>query len=288
MSARTTLALAAVMAASMAISAVESDALGPNITQESGEEPGTTDVPFDAECHRACARRGGSFCGTDDQCHLLSCDTRYQYVRNFSGYLERDARELVCEDIPVTEPLSDEVFYSGVAFRCRSLSSASARLGFTRKCTATTETLGGKYTEFTCFEMAADTDFGPFLAEAADLQRNLECTDERYNETGYPKFSYRVVYETQRAPDSTELVVLNSVYNSTSEFDHVRASATLYSVHTTMETQTPTAGPTTTQATPTPTLRPSPSTSGSLSYSKKGMGISVTTAALFLMSWCYS
>jgi hypothetical protein len=148
-------------------------------------------------------------------------------------------------------------------------------MGFTRKCTANPS--GAPATEFTCYELAESTDFGPFLAKAESS--GLECTDDKYNETGYPKFVYKVVYSSQMSATGRD-TVSSTGFNGTSEFDAVRADeGTLYSVYKEVKTQPPSAAPTV-----FPTATPAPSTSGSVSYSKKRLPVSVAVGA-FLVSW---
>ena len=245
-----------------------------------------TDVPSYDNCNGACVHGGGTFCGIDGLCHEFSCDKWYQYgLRNLSGYLDdafsREA--LVCEDIPVTQPGSDEVPYASVAFRCQSLTPSPIAMGFTRKCTANPS--GTPATEFTCYELAASTDFEPFLAKVESS--GLECTDDEDDKTGYPKFVYLAVdvYTSQRESETKyTFLSITTGFNGTSEFDAVRAAeGTLYSVYEEVKTQPPTAAPTAfpTLATPAPST---PSTSGSGSYSKKRLPISVAVGA-FLVSW---
>lgn len=254
-------AFAAIVAASSMVRAAE-------IMDLAQAVEGTGVLPYD-DCNGACVQGDGTFCGIDGLCHEFSCDKWYQYgPRNFTGYVD-DAPALFCQDIPVTDPGSDEVFYYSVAFRCRSVTPSPIAMGFTRKCTANPS--GGPATEFTCYELAVSTDFEPFLAKAESS--GLECTDDKYDETGYPKFSYRVVYASQNSGGGGD-AVSTAGFNSTSEFDAVRADeGALYSVYKEVKTQPPTAAPT-----------PAPSTSGSVSYSKKRLPISVAVGA-FLVSW---
>ena len=223
----------------------------------------------------------GFFCGIDGLCHEFSCDKWYQYgPRKFTGYLDNafSPESLVCEDIPATQPGSDEVPHYSVDFRCLSQLNPSQvvngmaftiAMGFTRKCTANPS--GTPATEFTCYELAASTDFGPFLANVESS--GLECPGE----TGYPKFLYFVVYTSQKEDETIYVNII--ITNATSEFDAVRAAeASMYSVYEEVKTQPPTAAPTA-----FPTLAtPAASTSGSVSYSKKRLPISVWA---FLVSW---
>ena len=233
-----------------------------------------TDVPSYDNCNGACVHGGGTFCGIDGLCHEFSCDKWYQYgLRNLSGYLDdafsREA--LVCEDIPVTQPGSDEVPYASVAFRCQSLTPSPIAMGFTRKCTANPS--GTPATEFTCYELAASTDFGPFLAKVGSS--GLECTDDEYTGPIYPKFEYDVVYTSyiKNETKTTNYTFLTSGFDATSELDVIHAAkGTMYSVYEEVNFQPPAAAPT---ASPT---------SGSVSYSKKRLPISVAVGA-FLVSW---
>ena len=149
-------------------------------------------------------------------------------------------------------------------------------------------------TEFMCYELVESTDFGPFLAKVGSS--GLECTDDKYDETGYPKFVYDVVV-VRKSQSLFDTAYTNDVstpgFNGTFEFDAVRAAeGTLYSVYEEGKTQPPTAAPTAfpTLATPapstprTPSTPSAPSTSGSVSYSKKRLPISVAVGA-FLVSW---
>ena len=225
----------------------------------------------------------GFFCGIDGLCHEFSCDKWYQYgPRKFTGYLDNafSPESLVCEDIPATQPGSDEVPHYSVDFRCLSQLNPSQvvngmaftiAMGFTRKCTANPS--GTPATEFTCYELAASTDFGSFLAKVGSY--GLECTDDEYTGPIYPKFEYDVVYTSyiKNETKTTNYTFLTSGFDATSELDVIHAAkGTMYSVYEEVNFQPPAAAPT---ASPT---------SGSVSYSKKRLPISVAVGA-FLVSW---
>jgi hypothetical protein len=94
-------------------------------------------------------------------------------------------------------------------------------------------------TEFMCYELVESTDFGPFLAKVGSS--GLECTDDKYDETGYPKFVYDVVV-VRKSQSLFDTAYTNDVstpgFNGTFEFDAVRAAeGTLYSVYEEGKTQ---------------------------------------------------
>ena len=220
-------------------------------------------------CNGSCTRGDGTFCGIDGNCHYYSCENWYRYYStNFtigSGGAgdEEDSPttsaspqlvdlSLTCEDIPLTNPGNDDgddVFYASVSYRCISLIPEPISMGFNRKCTG--NTLSPSTSSFTCYELSENTDFGPFLAQAQ--KSNLNCTDDLYDETGWPKFTYSVVYSTE----IENVVVSTSAYNETSEFNETLAigGGTMYAIYeetTGTTTDPPTVSPTTT-TTPAPT-----------------------------------
>ena len=141
------------------------------------------EVPPEASSSNACGCKygDGQFCGVDNQCHIYSCQSWYEFgPRNFTGY---DANSpLVCQDIGITEPHGDDVFYESVSFQFRSLTPEPIMMGWTNKCT-----VAGTNSNFTCYGLSAsNTDFQPFLDEASPS--DLNCTGSEYDETGYPQY----------------------------------------------------------------------------------------------------
>ena len=194
-----------------------------------------------------CVRGSGEFCGSDGNCHLYSCEEWYEFgPRNFTG--NDDGASLECQDIPMTVPgpksafMYLKVFYPSVEYRCVSLEPPPIQMGFTKQCLAI-----GPNSEFTCYGLAESTNFQPFLDEVT--ASGLNCTDDKYDETGYPKFSYRVVYEYT---GNIGITVNAWGFNSTTELNETLAlSGTMFASYkdwtnqpTTAPTKSPTLSPT--------------------------------------------
>merc|ERR1712061_703904 len=126
--------------------------------------------------------------------------------------------------------------------RCRKLSPPPIATGFTRRCSA--NPTGNSATNFTCYEMAANTNFHQFLQHVNVA--GLTCNNNsQYNETGWPKFVYGVTVQLQNR--SVGEVVFLSPHNSTSEFNATLAlSGAIYAVYTEKEIETTTTIATTT------------------------------------------
>jgi hypothetical protein len=115
-------------------------------------------------------------------------------------------------------------------------------MGFTKQCLAI-----GPNSQFTCYGLAESTNFQPFLDEVT--ASGLNCTDDKYDETGYPKFSYRVVYEYT---GNIGITVNAWGFNSTTELNETLAlSGTMFASYkdwtnqpTTAPTKSPTLSPT--------------------------------------------
>jgi len=237
-----------------------------------------TDIFSVDNCNGACIKGDGTFCGSDGQCHPIQCADWYRFgPQNFTTGRYTDQGEsgdttLSCQDITPTIPGSKEVFYSGVSFRCRSLKPPGIELGFTRKCTAKPSSTS----EFTCYELAESTDFGGFLTRVNDT--GLNCTDNKYNETGYPQFTYHFIREYRI--ESFGSTIVSPGFNGTSMFDPTRATnGTMYSIFT--EPNSPTAAPT---APPTKSMNTLPPSSAALFAAKNWLSISVA----FLLSGIYT
>lgn len=188
-----------------------------------------------------CEPGAGGFCGVDGHCHQYTCESFYEFgPRNFTGYDDASPSELVCGDIPTTEPRSTaegSVDYPSVSFRCVSLTPTPISLGFTRRCIAATS----PNSNFTCYGLAANTHFQSFRTAAS---AGLNCTDTTYNETGWPKFAYRVV--TERKGDVTSAIHFLHGFNATAEFNETRAlTGSIYSKYewTDESISTPTTSP---------------------------------------------
>lgn len=200
-----------------------------------------------------CENGSGEFCGVDGQCHIYSCEDWYEFgPRNFTGF--DSASPLVCQDIGITQPddFYDVVYYHSVSFRCRSVTPNGIRMGFNNKCS-----VAGTNSAFTCYGLATNTDFQPFLDEAAESQ--LNCTDVEYDDTSYPKFDYSVVTQKQNSGQGLigeGLIIFQMGHNSTSEFNETLAlRGAMYAKYETWTDQ-PTAAPTTSPPTTSPTALP--------------------------------
>ena len=258
-------------------------------------------------CNDSCGTRGdGTFCGIDGNCHYYSCENWYRYSStNFTigsggdGVDEEEEEDtsapprlvdlsLTCEDIPLTNPGNDDgdddVFYASVSYRCISLNPEPISMGFNRKCTG--NTLSPATSSFTCYELSETTDFGPFLAQAQIS--NLNCTDDLYDETGWPKFTYSVVYSTQIENGSN--VVFTSAYNETIEFNETLAigGGTMYAIYEERGeeegeiTDPPTVSPTTTTTTPAPTSAASTTAAGWYYAAMKTLSCLLVVGEIFL------
>ena len=187
-----------------------------------------------------CQYGDGTFCGTDGQCHLYSCENFYEYGPvDYTGYSSsKDASsspELVCNDISTTTvETAGDSSQASVAFRCRDLTPKPIGMGWTRYCEASSSN-----SNFTCYGLADNTDFSLFLQQAEMSQ--LECNSGEYDETGYPAYSYSVSMQKQEGIHGT---YINTVgYNDTQEFDENKALTG--TMTTTFETWTeePTSSP---------------------------------------------
>eukprot|EP00956_Cyclotella_meneghiniana_P045381 scaffold365571_cov79-Cyclotella_meneghiniana.AAC.3 len=86
-----------------------------------------------------CQYGDGTFCGTDGQCHLYSCENFYKYGPvDYTGYSpdsKDDASsspELVCNDISTTAvETAGDSSQASVAFRCRDLTPKPIGMGWT-------------------------------------------------------------------------------------------------------------------------------------------------------------
>lgn len=184
----------------------------------------------------------GQFCGIDGQCHPYSCSSWYEFgTTDFTGGYDVDS-PLACRDLgSFTQPVGVSTTAS-VSFRCRDVTPKPIQMGFNRECT-----VSGTNSEFTCYELAQDTDFQPFLDEASVSQ--LDCMDDQYDEMGYPKFTYGVTLRN-RVPGKDH-TIFTPGYNGTREFNETLAlTGTMYANYE-LWTDQPTLGPT-----PGPTMRP--------------------------------
>lgn len=229
------------------------------------------------KCGGGCVTGSGKFCGLDDQCHIYSCQEWYEFgPRNFTGYDIASSTPLTCQNIQVTEPydhdfLDGNVYYPSVSFRCVSLTPPPIVMGYTRRCT-----MAGPDTDFTCYELATDTDFQPFLDEVS--ASGLNCTDDEYDETGFPQFTYYVKYESQIW--QPWMSVRAQGHNSTSEFNEIFAlNGTMYATYK-ESTGKPTAAPT--SSAPTKSLTTSPTLRMSSAFSNKRQAVSTVGTLLGL------
>lgn len=226
------------------------------------------------KCGGGCVLGSGNFCGLDDQCHVYSCQEWYEFgPRNFTGYDIASSTPLTCQDIPITEPkklvLYGNAYNPSVSFRCASLTPPPITMGFTRRCT-----MSEPDTDFICYELATDTDFQPFLDEVS--ASGLNCTDDVYDETGYPKFSYRVMYESLIW--QPWMAVIAQGHNSTSEFNETLAlNGTMYASYK-ESTGKPTTAPT--SSAPTKSLTTSPTLRMSSAFSNKKQAVSTVGSLL--------
>jgi len=189
-----------------------------------------------------CTSGDGKFCGTDGECHNLSCAEWYQY--QYGGPASQDpnldesnTETLTCKDIITTTPgdTTDDLFYASVSYRCHDLLPPPIQTGFNRKCTA-----DGPTFEYTCYELSEGTQFLSFMSEVDSAVKNagMNCTDDED-----PFFLYRLTREGVMG--NSFYTILESVFNETAELDKVRATTgTLYSLY---YTKSPSAAPTAAQ-----------------------------------------
>ena len=214
-------------------------------------------------CELGCEGGSGQFCGTDGQCHFYSCKSWYEFGPSLWSTGFDNTSQLVCQDIPITQPYWDAFYesvntYESVRFRCWSLKKPSPiQMGFTNKCTVSTSN-----SNFECYGLAADTNFQPFLDEVAASQ--LNCTDDDQNDldqTGYPKYTYSVRTAAYHRNGTYEegRETIQWGYNSTSEFNATLAltgtMSARYETWTAEPTGAPTVAPT---ASPTWTMNSAP------------------------------
>jgi len=185
----------------------------------------------------ACDCGDGKFCGTDGECHNLSCAEWYQY--QYGGAASQDPNldesntdTLTCKDIDTTATGSgSEVSYASVSYRCvNSTHPPAIQTGFNRKCTA-----GGPTFEYTCYELSEGTQFLTFLSEVESAQDDgMKCNDEKV-----PLFYYYITRSDSKENRSS--VAALKVFNETADLDKVRATTgTLYSIYKT-KPSTPTS-----------------------------------------------
>eukprot|EP01063_Lacrimia_lanifica_P027808 TRINITY_DN3959_c0_g1_i1.p2 TRINITY_DN3959_c0_g1~~TRINITY_DN3959_c0_g1_i1.p2 ORF type:complete len:330 (+),score=85.04 TRINITY_DN3959_c0_g1_i1:94-990(+) len=122
-------------------------------------------------CGRACdaPMRTQQFCGVDGKCHELTCSEYFKYgPRLNTGYDQLGVAELTCDGAGGEKVPGQIAPRTGVLYGCDVPRSerTTGRIfrEYTRKCSAS-GTVGGKMMDFTCREMAPDTDFGAFLSE---------------------------------------------------------------------------------------------------------------------------
>jgi len=180
----------------------------------------------------------GKFCGTDGECHNLSCAEWYQY--QYGGAASQDpnldesnTETLTCKDIDNTWPGS--FGEASITYRCNTteLAPGIARTGFNRKCTA-----GGPTFEYTCYELSEGTQFLTFMSKVESLQNlGRKCNDGKDFH-----FSYHIIKLNCRKENGCSMKY-SKVFKETAELDKVRATTgTLYSIYkNTAPTFTPTS-----------------------------------------------
>jgi len=174
----------------------------------------------------ACDCGDGKFCGTDGECHNLSCAEWYQY--QYGGAASQDpnldesnTETLTCKDIDNTWPSE-----ASITYRCNSTFPPIAQTGFNRKCTA-----GGPTFEYTCYELSEGTQFLTFMSKVESVQNlGRKCNDGKDF-----IFSYHITEVNWSRPEYSK------VFKETAELDKVRATTgTLYSIYKT-KPSTPTS-----------------------------------------------
>jgi hypothetical protein len=196
------------------------------------------------------------FCGVDGLCHTYSCQAWYKYgPRKFTGYIEGSSPDpLICQDYFFNS--GDALFYSGVQYGCYSTDPPRIQQRFTRSCSQVVSQLT---TLFSCYEMATDTDFQPYLDEVASS--GLTCE----NDTEIPEFGYKVTYSyfNDTGIPYNGITILTPGANQTLTFDATLAMNTMYSHFTTVAlpeapsdspTSSPTNSPTSSAFAKTPVL----------------------------------
>jgi hypothetical protein len=188
------------------------------------------------------------FCGVDSLCRPYSCQSWYEYgPRNLTGYDESFQEPLTCQDIPV----DPEVFYSGIRYGCYETIPPRIKQGFTKQCATNP---AGPSISFTCYEMATNTNFQPYLDEVTTS--GLTCK----NDTEIPNFGYYVTYSLRNKTGG--YTVLTAGADSTFSFNATLALSTMYSEFILEEelspgpTDSPTANPTNSPTSSTFALTP--------------------------------
>jgi len=173
----------------------------------------------------------GKFCGTDSECHNLSCAEWYQYGVRLSqdpNMDESNIETLTCKDIDTTAPFS-EVFHGSVSYRCVNRRHPPAiHTGFNRKCTA-----GDPTFDYTCYELSEGTQFLTFMSEVESAIQNdgMNCTE---GEDPFYLYKYAHV-EIEESPykTHTDTIVGSLWFDRPAELDKVRATTgTLFSTYT--------------------------------------------------------
>ena len=189
-----------------------------------------------------CQYGDGTFCGTDGQCHLYNCESFYEFgPTDYTGYSDSDASpELVCNDILTTPVVTaGDSSQASVVFRCRDLTPEPIGMGWTKYCEASSSN-----SNFTCYGLADNTDFSLFLQQSEASQ--LECNSGRYDETGYPAYTYSVSTHKQEGNYGTFNNLVG--FNGTQEFDETEAltgtMTTTFEAWTDEPTQSPISMPT--------------------------------------------
>ena len=230
-----------------------------------------------------------------------SCEAYYEFgSRNNTGYDAANPVPLECEDIPETE--RPDVFYSGVVYGCSDtepervrqgevhrLHSASlapcivgylhciysSLPGFTRKCHAQPS---GPGTDYTCYDMAAGTDFQPFVNEVTGWQTSgNECKDN-VAEEGFPRYSYDVILESDI--NAFARIQFLPAHNGTTEFNEDYAqTGPMYSSYKVSPVPDPTPAPT-----PSPTSEPM-TLPPSMARSNTGQVSLILTLGVALIRW---
>lgn len=195
-----------------------------------------------------CVKGDGQFCGRDDQCHPYSCQAWYEFGPvQFTGVQHIDGSSsngLTCKDIDLTEPYKpnsildrSDVYVPSVSFQCTKTSTPIG-FGFNKRCSAKTGPHG--VSDFTCYELAAHTDFQPFLAKVTPT--NLRCGNGTNTTDEDAMFTYEITVRSEISTDGR--IDFSEGFDATKVFNKTLAlTGTMYAFHEKL-TEAPTPVPT--------------------------------------------
>jgi len=246
----------------------------PNETM-SNETASNETASDEAGCN--CVKGDGQFCGRDDQCHPYSCQAWYEFgpvqstgVQHIGG---SSSHGLTCKDIDLTEPYKpnsildkSDVYVPSVSFQCTETSTPIG-FGFNRRCSAKTGPHG--VSDFTCYELAANTNFQPFLAKVTPT--NLRCANTTDEDA---MFTYEITLRSEISTD--ENIGMHEGFAATKAFNKTLAlTGTIYAYYDEKLTEAPT---------PVPTTKPTPPAPAAAAAAPNQTGSSAFLAVILLIA----